>query len=172
MVKSCSPLLGYVGSKDVGTFGVDISEFFDQNTTKYCEPFAGGAGIWFSMDEETSNRYEHQILNDINIDLACFYKSFTMPETMAFLKANIDTIEKKDDVSEAKKIFDQAKHDLLGRGPCDLSRLSVDKMVSCGRNAFINISQSYNHGGKSYCPRLTSEQYQRRCNKYSDVKII
>lgn len=147
-------LNGYVGNK--ASYTNKIQALFDPNCTKYFEPFAGGASIYFS---HYNGKYQKEGLNDRNPNIALLYKALADDETRDATIDAILSIEKPDDENIAKEQFHKAQKKML---PMYMRIKEVPKemWVELSKNIYIVYSQSFNCAGKSYSKQKSNAKYK------------
>lgn len=146
-------LNGYIGSK--APYVAKIKSLFDPTCTKYVEPFAGSAAIYFS---NYNGKYQKEWINEINPNVVVLYKALEENETREETIEAILDIDKNDDESTAREKFRRAQRDLLGENV----KIGNDKnmYVEAARRAYIAYSQSFNCGTKSYSKLKKAEKYK------------
>lgn len=147
-------LNGYVGNK--APYTSKIKALFDPTCTKYFEPFAGGASIYFS---HYNGRYQDEGLNDRNPNIALLYMSLADEETREATIHAILSIEKPDDENIAKEQFRNAQRKML-KPYCRAREVPKEKRVELCRDIFIVYSQSFNCAGKSYSKQKSNAKYK------------
>ena len=147
-------LNGYVGNK--ASYTNKIQVLFDTTCTKYFEPFAGGASIYFS---HYNGEYQKEGLNDRNPNIALLYKALADDETRDATIDAILSIEKPDDENIAKEQFHKAQKKMLSM---HMRTRDVPKTMwaEVCRNIFIVYSQSFNCAGKSYSKQKSNAKYK------------
>ena len=143
----------YVGSK--APYVSKIKSLFDPTCTKYFEPFAGGAAVYFS---HYNGKYQKEGLNDMNSNIALLYKALADDETRDDVVKAILNIEKPDDVTKAKVQFESAKSNMLSN-KIRIQRIPKERWCELCRNAFLVYSQSFNNAGKTYSSLKSNEKY-------------
>lgn len=147
-------LNGYVGSK--APYTSKIKALFDPTCTKYLEPFAGGAAIYYS---NYNGKYEKEGLNDRNPNIALLYMSLADGETREDTINAILSIEKPDDEDIAKEQFRNAQRNML-KGYMKAKEVPKEKRAELCKNIFIVYSQSFNCAGKSYSKQKSDAKYR------------
>ena len=143
----------YVGSK--APYAAKIISLFDDNCTKYVEPYAGGA-FYFAL---YNGRYTREWLNDANSNITVLYKALADKETRDETINAILEIEKPDDKELAQRQFEEAKKQLLGKS-LRIDSLPKEQWIQAGRNSFLAYSQSFNCAAKSYSACKSNEKYR------------
>lgn len=160
-MSSYNLLNGYVGSKT--PYISKIKALFDPSCTSYIEPYCGGAGVYFS---NYNGEYENEWINDCNYNLFTLYKALSDKETCNETKNALLKIEKPDNITEARKQFQDAKQKmLLPNIETDPYSLNRDNMVESARNTFLVYSQSFNCSAKSYSKNRSNEKYQNEVRR-------
>ncbi|MBQ7564462.1 MAG: DNA adenine methylase [Lachnospiraceae bacterium] len=153
-------LNGYIGSKD--SFSWEIRALFDKNSKKYIEPYAGGAGVYFSLP---NGAYEKEWLNDQNPCVAILYQVISDEETRTDVVKRIISVEKPDDVSEAKRLYGEAQEKVNGLKCLKVASnlkdvLDSDQIIDMAVSSFIVYSQSFNKAGRGYSDLMSNDVYQ------------
>lgn len=147
-------LNGYVGSK--APYTSKIKALFDPTCTKYLEPFAGGAAVFFS---NYNGQYEKEGLNDLNPNIALLYMSLEDEETREATVDAILSIRKPDDEDIAKEQFRRAKERML-KGYQKAKAIPKEQWSELCKNIFIVYSQSFNCAAMNYSKQKSNAKYQ------------
>lgn len=147
-------LNGYVGSK--APYVSKIKALFDPNCTKYLEPFAGGAAIYFS---NYNGKYEKEGLNEKDPNIALLYMALADDETREEVINAILTIEKPNDAYIANEQFNNAKKKMLNRH-IKVTDVPKERRAELCKNIFLVYSQSFNCAGQSYSEQKSNEKYR------------
>lgn len=148
-------LNGYVGNK--APYVNKIKALFDPTCTKYLEPFAGGAALYFSNYKGKYKKKEG--LNDRNANIALLYMSLADEETREETIQAILSIEKPDDEDIAKEQFRNAQKKML-KPYCRARDVPKEKRAELCRDIFLVYSQSFNCAGKSYSRQKSNAKYK------------
>lgn len=150
---------GYVGAK-MAVFWI-ICTFFDKLCSKYIEPYAGGAGIFFGT---YAGRYEKEVLNDANASLAFLYKSLSSGKYKEYVKDVLMSVEKPDEESLARVQFNEAKK--IAEGICNYhfvmlkkEKMEIEEVCRLSRAVYITYSQSFDCAGTSYSRQKRNSKY-------------
>lgn len=147
-------LNGYVGSK--AAYVSKIKALFDPICTKYLEPFAGGATIYFS---NFNGNYIKEELNDKNPNIALLYMSLADDETREATIDAILSIRKPDDEDIAKEQFRNAQRKMLEEH-MKAKEVPKEKRAELCRNIFTVYSQSFNCAGRNYSKQKSNAKYK------------
>jgi site-specific DNA-adenine methylase len=149
-------LNGYVGSKS--EYATKIKALFDPTCSNYIEPFAGGAGVFFS---NYNGKYKKEWINDIDANIAILYYTLANEETRQRVIDGILDIDKNDEKSIAESRFNASKNMMMKtRTEISLKKMQPDKMVEVAINAYRVYSQSFNCNAGNYSSQKKNMKYQ------------
>lgn len=147
-------LNGYVGNK--APYISKVKALFDPTCTKYLEPFAGGAAVYFS---NYNGKYQKEGLNDKNPNIALLYMSLADDETREATIDAILSIEKPDDENIAKEQFRNAQQKML-KEHMQAKEVPKEKRAELCKDIFIAYSQSFNCAGGNYSKYKPNAKYK------------
>ena len=154
-------LNGYVGAK--AAHAAKIKSLFDPQCTKYGEPFAGGASIFFSMPY---GKYKIEGLNERNNHIANLYKLLSQNDTCAEVKERILSLSKPDDECLAREQFERASKFIKGNDAAKLLKCSDTELrINDAVNTFLVYTQSFNCSGKNYSSNKSDERYKNETRR-------
>lgn len=154
-------LSGYVGSKS--SYISKITAFFDSKCKKYVEPFVGGGSIFFSM---SNGRYEKELINDYNSEIAFIYKALNDEEYRQASINAILSVEKDDNKESAKHSFKESLRNVRLLCNSRTKKLSdggytKEYVASMVADIYKIYSQSFNCSACTYSEQKDSYKYEQ-----------